>query len=166
MSRLVRSSATLIVMLAVAACAPAAPPDTTAADTDAINNLRAAWVAAINAEDATKTVALYTADAVRMEDNMPAITGREALQAAFTGLMSAFDCDVSLTSEELVIAGDWAFDRGQYMLHMMPKDPKAEMIMDQGKYIVVLQRQADGSWLVAREIGNSNVPLPPPATTK
>jgi ketosteroid isomerase-like protein len=71
--------------------------------------------------------------------------------------------DISLTSEELVVNGDWAFDRGQFMTHLMPKDPKAQMIMDQGKYIVILRKETDGSWRVAREIANSNIPLPPPA---
>jgi uncharacterized protein (TIGR02246 family) len=165
MLRFIRVCSLAFAAAMVNACAPAAPPDTTAADTEAISKLRAAWTAAITAEDAAATAALYTADAVRMEDNMPAIKGREAIEKSFAELVAGFDCDVSLTSEELVINGNWAYDRGQFMSHMMPKDPKADMIMDQGKYLVILQKQADGSWLVAREIGNSNVPLPPPPST-
>jgi uncharacterized protein (TIGR02246 family) len=126
--------------------------------------MRSAWVAAINAEDAAALGALYTTDGVRMEDNLPAIVGRDAIEASYKELTSAYDCDVSLTPEETRVAGDWAFDRGQFAMHMMPKDPNAPMVMDQGKYLVILQKQADGSWQVAREIGNSNVPLPPPPT--
>jgi uncharacterized protein (TIGR02246 family) len=151
----------VLLLLAAAGCSTA-PPDTTAADTEAVNNLRSAYIAAVNAEDAAKTAALYTEDAVRMEPNMPAVKGREAIQKALSEMMSGFDVDISLTSEELVVDGDWAFDRGQFMTHLMPKDPKAQMIMDQGKYIVILRKETDGSWRVAREISNSNIPLPPP----
>ena len=165
MMRRVRVLSLAFAAAMVNACAPAAAPDTTAADTEAIGTLRTAWVAAFNAEDAAKTAALYTPDAIRMEDNMPPIKGREAIQKGLSEVMSAYDCDISVTSEELVIAGNWAFDRGNFMSHLMPKDPKQQMIMDQGKYLAVLHKQPDGSWLLAREIGNSNVPLPPPPST-
>jgi ketosteroid isomerase-like protein len=105
--------------------------------------------------------ALYTADAVRMEDNMPAVTSRASILEGLKELTAAWDCDISLQPEETVVAGNWAFDRGQFVMHMMPKSPGPEMVMDQGKYLVILQKQADGGWQIAREIGNSNVPLPP-----
>jgi uncharacterized protein (TIGR02246 family) len=163
MGPLLRHVSTIAAAVAIGACT-STPPDTSAADLEAINAMRSAWVAAINAEDAAALGALYTTDGVRMEDNLPAIVGRDAIEASYKELTSAYDCDVSLTPEETRVAGDWAFDRGQFAMHMMPKDPNAPMVMDQGKYLVILQKQADGSWQVAREIGNSNVPLPPPPT--
>jgi uncharacterized protein (TIGR02246 family) len=161
MSRSVPTALILAATLAVGACAGTAP-DTSAADIETIAGVRNAFIAAMNAEDVEKLVALYTDDGIRMEDNMPAISGRDAIRASYKELTSAYDCDISLTPEETKVAGDWAFDRGQFMMHMMPRDPKGTMIMDQGKYLVILQKQTDGSWKVAREIGNSNVPLPPP----
>jgi uncharacterized protein (TIGR02246 family) len=143
--------AVLLAALVTGACA-GAPPDTTAADLEAIAAVRSNYVAALNAEDAEKVAALYTQDAVRMASIL------EGLKE----MTAAWDCDISLKPEETVVSGNWAFDRGQYMLHMMPKTPGPDMIMDQGKYLVVLQKQADGTWQIAREIGNSNVPLPPP----
>ena len=153
----------VFALLAVGGCSTAAP-DTAAADTEAINRLRSDYIAAVNAEEPAKVAALFTEDGMRMESNMPAVKGRDAIQKGLAEQFAPFDVDISITSEELVIAGDWAFDRGQYMSHLMPKDPKQQMLMEQGKYIVILRRQADGSWRIAREIGNSNVPLPPPAT--
>jgi uncharacterized protein (TIGR02246 family) len=159
--RIVRSLSGVLPVLAMAACT-SAPADSTAADTEAINKLRSDYIAAANAEDAAKVAALFTDDGMRMESNMPAIKGRDAIEKGLAQLMEGMDVDISITSEELVIADDWAFDRGQFMTHLMPKDPKQQMVMDQGKYIVILRRGADGSWRIAREIGNSNVPLPPP----
>jgi ketosteroid isomerase-like protein len=34
--------------------------------------------------------------------------------------------------------------------------PQPDPIDDQGKYLVIFQRQADGSWRVARDMDNSN----------
>ena len=159
--RIVRHLSIVCAVLAIAGCT-STPPDTAAADTEAINRLRTDYIAAVNAEDAAKVAALFTEDGMRMEANMPAVKGREAIQKGLAELFAAFDADISITSEELVVNGDWAFDRGQYMTHLMPKDPKQQMIMEQGKYLVILQKGADGAWRVAREIGNSNIPLPPP----
>jgi uncharacterized protein (TIGR02246 family) len=153
----------LSAVLAIAGCT-SGPADTSAADTEAINRLRSDYIAAVNAEDVEKTLALYTEDAVRLEPNMPAVKGREAIRQGLAAMMAAFDVDMSLTSEELVVNGGWAFDRGQYMNHLMPKDPKQQMVMDQGKYLVILRKQPDGAWRVAREMGNSNIPLPPAPT--
>ncbi len=161
--RIVRDLFIAVSVFAIAAC-ESAPPDTSAADTEAINNLRNAYIAAANAEDTAKMAALFTEDGMRMESNMPAVKGRDAIQKGLAEQFAPFDVDISITSEELVINGDWAFDRGQFMSHLMPKDSKQQMVMEQGKYIVILRKQADGSWLIAREMGNSNVPLPPPAS--
>jgi ketosteroid isomerase-like protein len=35
-------------------------------------------------------------------------------------------------------------------------------ITDSGKYLVLLSKQADGSWLISAVIWNSDMPLPEP----
>ena len=68
-------------------------------------------------------------------------------------MMTGIDTDIQLKSEETVVNGDWAFDRGQFWLHVMSKDPKSTMpmVMDQGKYLVILSKQPDGTgWKIAR----------------
>jgi ketosteroid isomerase-like protein len=39
-------------------------------------------------------------------------------------------------------------------------DPKGSPIMDRGKYVAVWKKQADGSWKVAAESFNSDLPVP------
>lgn len=41
---------------------------------------------------------------------------------------------------------------------MTPKTGKGKPMSDKGKYIVVLQKQADGSWKIVRDISNSDLP--------
>ena len=162
--RLVRILSGIGVSLAIAGCS-AAPPDT-AADLKAIGAVRDAYAAAFTAEDAAKTSALFTPDGVLMDDNAQQIVGRDTIRAHYEKMMAGMETDIQLKSEETVVNGDWAYDRGQTWVHMMSKDPKSTMpmIMDQGKYLVVLSKQADGGWLIARAMSNSNIG-PPPAPT-
>jgi uncharacterized protein (TIGR02246 family) len=150
--------------LALTRCAPAAPD--TAADLKAIAGVRDAYVAAFNAEDADKASAVYAPDAIAMGANEPQVSGRDAIRENYRKTMSGMDFDIQLKSEETVVTGDWAFDRGQLWLHLMSKDPQSKMpmVMDQGKYLVILRKQPDGSWLVSRVMSNSSIgPPPPPA---
>ena len=39
-------------------------------------------------------------------------------------------------------------------------DPKGRLIKDHGKYVTIWHTQADGSWKVALDIFNSDLPLP------
>ena len=153
----------VIGSLAIVGCS-SAPPDTSA-DLTAIAAVRDAFATAYTAEDADKVAALYAPDGILMDDKAPLVTGRDAIRAHYQKLMAGMETDIQLKSEETVVNGDWAFDRGQTWVHIMSKDPKSTMpmIMDQGKYLVILRRQADNSWLAARVIANSNIAPPPPA---
>jgi uncharacterized protein (TIGR02246 family) len=154
----------LVGMVALAGCQSAAPVDTSA-DLTAIEAARSGYVAAFNAEDAAKTSELFATDGVYMAANAQQVVGRDAIRARYAEVMTGMDCDIQLKAEETVVNGDWAFERGQTWLHIMSKDPKSTlpMIMDQGKYLVVLRKQADGSWHIARLISNSNIGQPPAA---
>jgi len=60
------------------------------------------------------------------------------------------------------VMGDMAFDRGAYVLNSTPKAPGPASMTENGKYLVLRQKGADGSWKLARKIGNTSDPLPPP----
>ena len=50
-------------------------------------------------------------------------------------------------------------ERGRYEITLAPKAGDAPMD-DTGKYITIYQRQSNGSWKIARDIWNSDQPLP------
>ena len=70
-----------------------------------------------------------------------------------------FACRFSLSVDEVQATGDWAFERGRYEITLAPKAGDAPMD-DTGKYITIYQRQSNGSWKIARDIWNSDQPLP------
>jgi len=52
-----------------------------------------------------------------------------------------------------------AFDRGTWSM-TATAEGMPEPIVDTGKYVMVLRRQEDGSWLWTVGIWNSDLPLP------
>jgi uncharacterized protein (TIGR02246 family) len=101
---------------------------------------------------------LYTEDAFVLYPDQPAVSGRAAIFNYFKGFFGEFPKnEFELTSAELVINGQWAFDRGNYRWKGFSPAGKTSA-EDNGKYLVVLQRQADGSWKVARDMDNSDRP--------
>jgi len=126
----------------------------------AIDRTRDEHVAALNANDADAWGRCFTADGVQMPPNDAANIGIESIRAWSTGMLSAFRAEFSLEVEEVELTGDnWAFERGGYTIALTPAAGGAP-IRDSGKYVTIYERQTDGSWLMARDIWNSNQQLP------
>jgi uncharacterized protein (TIGR02246 family) len=164
-----RTTAALLAMLSLAACAPA-ETDTVPADSAAAamadpmevrqaidaGNARAA--AALNGNDVEGWLTNYTADAVVMAPNQPAWRGTDGLRAGAKGMMDMFTVsNVSFTTEDLKVSGNLAVETGTFEMTMTPKQGKA--VTDKGKYIAIWERQADGSWKITRDIFNSDLPM-------
>jgi ketosteroid isomerase-like protein len=120
------------------------------ADSDAFSEsvLSGDWAAA---------AAHYTDDAIFMPPNEAVIQGRANIQAWMEAFppITHFDLEI----EEMDGRGDLAFVRGTLTMTLEPEGA-AEPIQDTGKYVEIRRRQADGSWLMAVDIFNSDVPLP------
>ncbi len=150
-----RNGVTAIFALAVliAGCAP--PPATiTESDKAAIEASTQQWAAAAADNDWAAVAMLYTEDGVAMAPNAPASMGRAAVQASFETFPPI--TSMNLKVEDVQGVGDLAYVRGSYQLTMMVGDEEAE---DRGKYIEIRRKQADGTWLIAADIYNSDLPL-------
>ena len=160
-----RSHLSLLLLATIASCAqpaeaPAEEATTREADVEAINSLRDDFVAAVGAGDSSSVAALYSNDAVLMPRNESAVRGREPIESWFLATYEKFSEELNLSEEEVEIAGDWAFEWGIYRATITPK-AEGEPIQDQeGKYVVILQRQADGSWKMRHQIWNISNPTP------
>jgi uncharacterized protein (TIGR02246 family) len=149
-------SALPTLALVLFACQPVARP-LSDADVAAVRATADGWEERARAGDWAAVAALYAEDARLMPPNAEAVQGRAAIQAFWEAFPLTTDIDI--TSEEVDGRGDLAFDRGSYSVGIMPEGT-SEPITDRGKYVVVARRQADGSWLMAIDIFNSNLPLP------
>ncbi len=155
------------VVVALAACAPAAQepeaaaeePPSTEADVEAINEVLEQEVAAVSAGDVEAFVALFTDDAVLMAPGEPAVIGKAALRSWAQDLVDQFTIEYTASSEEIVLLGDWAFQRASITLTLTPK-AGGDPIGEGAKGIHIFQRQPDGSWKIARDNWNSDNPPP------
>lgn len=140
---------------------PAPNPEAALAqDRAAIDSVRTLYAATWRTGNAERLAALYTADALVLYPNQPAVAGQAAITTYFTAFFGEFRQDLfELTSEEIQVAGAWAFDRGTVRWRGIPTAGGAP-VEDNGKYLVILQRQPDGSWRIARDMDNSDRPLP------
>jgi ketosteroid isomerase-like protein len=94
-----------------------------------------------------------------MPPNSPANAGREAIRAWSQAFLGAFRAAFALTVAEVQVAGDWAFERGGYDIALTPR-AGGPPVQDHGKYMTIYRRPSEGPWRMARDIWNSDHPLP------
>lgn len=120
--------------------------------------VRTAYLTAVNAGDPKGVAGLYTDDGVEMPPNQTMVKGRPAVEKYYTGFLGEYTVKLSLAGIESMTAGDSAFDVGTYSQTITPKQGGGKPIADQGKYVVLLRRGADGQWRVKYAIYNSDLP--------
>ena len=128
-------------------------------DLEAIDRVRDAHVAALNAGDAKAWVAQFTDDGVQMPPNAPANVGRPMIESWSQAFLDQFRLQFALAVDEVRVLGEWAFERGGYTISLNPKAGGPPM-RDIGTYITVYQRKPGDSWRMARDIWNSSNPPP------
>ena len=157
----------LAAMLTFAGCQTAPKQELkrdVAADTRAVSALADQYAAGMNSSDAAAVAASYADDAIEMPPDQAAIEGKQAIQASYEAMFKEYAVKFALTPLETQVAGDWAYQRGNYTDTVTPKSGKP---MEQsGKYLVIAKRQPDGSWKDYRATWNSNNPPPAAAGKK
>lgn len=148
----------MAAVLALAAC-NTAPLSLTEADTASIREVSDEFTKNMVAGEWAALMNLYTEDATLMPPGAPSVEGRPAIEA----FLAAFPKVTEMTFDlnEVDGRGDLAFVRGAYRMTMeIPGAPGP--VTDEGKFIEIRRKQADGRWLIAVDIFNSNVPPPAP----
>lgn len=133
------------------------------ADTTAINALLVEYFAAFNSNDAAAAAATYAGDGIWMGPNTAAIEGKQAIQAAAEAVLRESAYKVASAPLETQVAGDWAYERGNFTMTVTPKSGRPMEVS--GKYLDIVKRP-DRSWKICRYIWNSDNPPPSAAGEK
>ena len=160
----------VVVLLAIvsvlsAGCAKKADVE---AERAAILETDAQWGAALTAKDPEAYTSFFAADAIVMPPHLPILVGADAIRAWVTESMAfpGFAVTWTTTSTEVAGSGDMGYTLGTFVFQMSM--PDGSTITDNGKFTTIWKKQADGTWKVAVDTFNSDVPMmemPAPADT-
>jgi ketosteroid isomerase-like protein len=142
----------LVPAFLTAACDSAGTRDP-AADRQAIAAATAQFQADENGGSVDQFRSHFADDLVMMGPNNPPVIGGDSVAALMRVFHNAFAVQVEYNSQEIVVFGDWGFDRGTERYTLTPKAGGAP-IQKSGNYLYVYQRQEDGSWKQSRVIWN------------
>lgn len=130
----------------------------TRADEAALIKADSGWSAATGAKNVAGFNSFLIDDVVGMVPNAPVQNGKDA----FTGMMKnffaipGFFVKWNVTKATIANSGDLGYTYGAY--HLELNDSTGKKINDTGKYTTIWKKQNDGSWKVAVDIFNSDLP--------
>lgn len=127
---------------------------------DKINEVTQTFVTGALGKNWATVAALYVDDAVLNPPHEPAVKGRTAINA----WLEKFPPITAFKASNVKVEGrdDLAYVLGTYTMTIVPPGAPGS-VNDSGKYVEVRRKQSDGSWLIAVDIFNSDLPAPQPA---
>jgi len=137
--------------------APAPPPDTRAADVQAVKDVEAAWVKAAASKDAGQWASFFTEDGSGLYPGAGILNGKAAVKAAMAPYFADPNFSLTFQSTRAMAArsGDMVYSQGTYTMTMTNPKTKKPMT-DKGKYLTVYVKQPDGSWKAIADTFNSD----------
>jgi uncharacterized protein (TIGR02246 family) len=153
----------LALALLVFGCAqaPPAPPDTRAADEQAIRDMETAWVKEFAAKDMDKIVAHYADDGTVLLSNAPTMVGKDAIRAGLKDAIADPTFTVDLKTVKVEVSKDnLAYSQGTYSTKATDAKTK-KPVAETGRYVEVYKKQADGSWKIVEDINSPDAPAAP-----
>ena len=133
----------------------------TSAEEKQVRASHAAYIHAVNAADLERVLGLMTDDVVLINPGQ-APFGRDAFPVGFRGGHETFELRCESEIDEVVVAGDVAYTRCHDSLFLTPRDGGVASTMA-GYRLSIYRRQADGRWLLARDMhALAPVDLPSP----
>ena len=119
---------------------------------DPIFALRQSIICAVKTHDIDTLVSLVADDAVIMPPNDTTIYGRDEWRGWWEEYYQYFGiAAISESEREVTINGDFAAERSGYMAAVAPVSGGSR-IRDDGRFLTIWKRQADGSWKKALDI--------------
>lgn len=109
------------------------------------------FMACIRSGDRERFIRLYAEDAILLANGAPPLLGHEGAGHFFSVLMDKGIAEVRLSTLEIELTGDTAWERGSSVAHN-----EAGKIVGRGNYIVIWKRTQTG-WKLFRDIMNTAV---------
>jgi ketosteroid isomerase-like protein len=159
-----KTLAPLTFLMTLVACTPAPAPivDTREADVAAIRATEEAWKAAWSTKIADNITPFWAEDATVMAPGMPTVKGAADIKTVIGGLVADpnFSLSLQTVTVEASKGGDFGYAQGAYTVTATdPATKKA--VTEKGKYLVLYEKQPDGSWKAVQDVWNADGPATP-----
>jgi uncharacterized protein (TIGR02246 family) len=126
----------------------------TVADVDAVAQ---AFHDGVANQDAAALASLYAENGRFLPMGMGPCKGRAEIRSAMQQLLDMGARSLDVEPLDVREVGDLTIEYGRYTMSIEPDGDEA--VTDMGKYLVVHERQADGSTKIMYDIFNSNAPV-------
>jgi uncharacterized protein (TIGR02246 family) len=143
-----------LLMIGVAGCDQRVVQDE-ASDILRIEALSAARAKAFNEGNADVIAMAFTEYGVLMAPNVISTIGREAVRKYYQGIFDQYKTFLESGYEEVKVSGELAYGVGFATVKLVPHSG-GDTLLSTAKYINILRRQDDGSWLTTHDIWNAN----------
>ena len=127
---------------------------------NAIKEMLSQYAYGCNTGDFDLWISLWADDGVQMPPDTPVRIGKEQIREGMKPAFDQMNLEIAITSiDEAKVYGGLGLTRCTYTLDMTLK-AGGETIhaMPDGKALTLYERQSDGSWKIAYDCFNSNVP--------
>lgn len=110
---------------------------------------------AFNAGNAAEIARYFADDAFLMAPGNTSQRGKEAVEAYYQTIFDEYETILESGYEDVVVDGNLAYGRGFAKVTLIPKNGGPNTYST-SKYINILERQSDGSWITTHDIWNDN----------
>ena len=146
----------MMVGLIALGLSTAAPAQTDDADANSVRAADAAWLKVYSAKDLQKSVAFFDDQGSMLSPNDPIATGKAAISKLIASDFSFGDLTWQVDKAGVAKSGELGYTSGRYKFSF--KDPSGKPATDNGKYLTLWKKQADGSWKVLYDMFNTDQP--------
>jgi ketosteroid isomerase-like protein len=115
------------------------------------------WALACNTKQLDDLVELYIPDATVLRSNVPAVRGTAAIREFFFGLLDAGMSEVELEPLRVELFGEVGYEAGR--CKSLVPSAVGKRREERGKYLLVLNRQANGDWKISADSWSSDLSL-------
>ena len=120
-----------------------------------IKTLSASRAKAFNEGNADVIANAFTETGLLMAPGEGSMMGREAVRGYYQHIFDQYKTFLESGYEEVKVSGDIAYGVGFAKVKLVPHGG-GDTLLSTAKYINILQRQEDGSWLTTHDIWNGN----------
>jgi|SRR5580704_912589 ketosteroid isomerase-like protein len=119
--------------------------------------MRDDWVQDLRNKQLEPMLKFYAPDAVFLQPNGDRLSGDATLRSFFQMIMSTFNSDLTLHSQNLDVSGDLAYDSGSFEESLTTIATGAR-ISSKGSYIIIYKRRANGNWQIVQHVWTGTPP--------